>query len=201
MSDYMNGPLPLPVSLQKNPYTRVLWEDDLKDPVTGEVIEDGTIFWAEYVNNLEWGMWNAYELLAYLKRRLDRIAVNDELDDRVPGAVKFVDVFDGSPSRIELLTATTDVTVAATAGANQVINVADASKFSAFTYVTIFDGTNHESAYITAIGTGTITVQTLVNGYAKGAKIARSTVVVDTVKQTLNVGAHTAYNIDLVEVV
>lgn len=38
----MTGEIPL--NFKTNPYKRVEWEDDLTDPNTGEVLEEGTIF-------------------------------------------------------------------------------------------------------------------------------------------------------------
>jgi len=54
---------------------------------------------------------------------------------------------------------------------------------------------------ITAIGTDTITVQALKNSYKKGAKMARSNVLIDTVNAEMGVGDWQTFNVELVEVV
>lgn len=199
----MNGPIDL-FRLKGNPYKRVIWEDDLIDPVTSEVLEEGTTFWAEYGNNIEWGIWNAYALLIEFQRQLKSILAQLELDGRVPSANgNFLDAFDGSSSRIKLLTEATHVKTDVEAGTSVMMNVIDASQFKAFTYATIFDDTNYEDVYITAVDTNanTITVQTLANDYTKGTIITRSAAVVDTVNQEMLVGTHTVYEVELVEVV
>ena len=203
MSDYMNGPIKA-IKFNENPYKRTEWEDDLVDPVTGEILEEGTTFWALFANNMEWGIYNAYELLVEFNKRLKSIIAQLELDGRVPSANgNFLDAFDGSPSRIKLLNEATHVKADISAGTNVAVSVIDASQFSAFTYATIFDGSNYEDVYITAVdtSTNTITLQTLANDYTKGAIIARSTAVVDTENQEMLVGPHVQYEVELVEVV
>lgn len=205
MAEYMNGPLQLAFLqhlLNQNPYLRTLWEDDLKDPVTNEILEDGTIFWAEYGNNIEWGIWNSYEMIIALNKQLKSIIAQLELDGRVPDSNgTFLDVMNGNASRITLLDAATHIKTAVTAGNSITLHVIDASRFTAFTYATVFDGTHFEQVHITAVGANTITVQALVNDYAKGAIIARSTVSVDTTAHEMLVGPHTTYQVSLVEVV
>lgn len=201
----MNGPLELTFLyhlLNQNPYLRTMWQDDLKDPVTGEILEDGTVFWAEYGNNIEWGIWNAYELIIAINKQLKSVIAQLELDGRVPGSNgTFLDVMNGNTSRITLLDTATHIKTAVTTGSNITLNVIDASEFSAFTYATVFDGTQFEQVYITAVGANTITVQALANNYDKSAIIARSTVVIDTTTQEMLVGPYTTYQVNLVEVV
>jgi len=205
MANYMNGPLELTFLyhlLNQNPYLRTMWQDDLKDPVTGEILEDGTIFWAEYGNNIEWGIWNAYELIITINKQLKSVIAQLELDGRVPGSNgTFLDVMNGNASRITLLDVATHIKTTVAAGSNVTLNVIDVSEFTAFTYATVFDGVNFEHVYITAIGANTLTVQALANNYDKGAIIARSTVAVDTTAQEMLVGPHTTYQVSLVEVV
>lgn len=199
----LNGPLP--IDPKNNPYTRVQWEDDLVDPVTAEVLEEGTTFWAEYANNLEWGIWNAFSYVAHIYREVEKLQALAELDGRAPGNNgTFADVFDDgiNLSRIERLTVKTDVTADVASGAT-VIPVVDASKFEALQIVTIYDANSYEDALVRSIdtATNTITVNALTSDYSKGAKIARSTASVNTVNQTLDVKPFTTYSVDLVEVV
>lgn len=196
---------PLPIDPKNNPYTRVQWEDDLVDPVTGEVLEEGTTFWAEYANNLEWGIWNAFSYMTHIYREVEKLQALVELDGRAPGNNgTFADVFDDGTnlSRIERITAQTDVTADVASGAT-VIPVADTSKFEALQFVTIYDADSYEDVLVRNVdtATNTLTVNALTSDYSKGAKIARSTATVNAVEQTLDITPFTTYQVELEEVV
>ena len=195
----MNGPVN--ITPRNNPYNRTEWQDDLIDPVTGEIIEEGTTFWAEYANNFEWGIWNAYQYLIDMYRRLERLQVQMELDGRVPGnSGSFIDTFDGTTTRLTLLKTSTDVLEPVTS-ADTVISVANSEGFVPMTYATIYDADSYEHVLITAVEVGQITVQALTGDYSKGAKIARSTTIPNTVSQSLDVAPFVIHQVDLVEVV
>ncbi|QSB09652.1 hypothetical protein JTI58_22170 [Lysinibacillus fusiformis] len=201
MAEFMTGEIPL--NFKTNPYKRVKWEDDLTDPNTGEVLEEGTIFWAEYGNNLEWGLYNAYRFLIEHARQMQRLQVQLELDGRVPGnSGTFSDTLDGSSNKINLDKALTDIIEAVIAGTTT-LKVASVDGFTPFTQATIFDDTNTEDVLITAIDASakTITVQALQNPYKKGAKVTRSNVVIDTINAEMGVGDWQTYDVQLVEVV
>lgn len=199
MSDYLNGEIPL--NFKKNPYPRTQWHDDLTDPVTGEVIEEGTPYMSEYANNFEWGIWNAFQYIINLETTLRRLQIQMELDGRVPGnSGTFADTLDGSTNKITLDKAQTDIIEAVTAGTT-ILKVANVDGFTPFTQVTIYDDVSSEDVMITAIGVDTLTVQAIANSYKKGAKVARSNVVIDTVNTEMGVGDWQTYNVNLVEVV
>lgn len=196
---YLNGPIPF--QLKSNPYNRVQWKDEVTDPITGEILEEGTIFWAEFANNMEWGIWNSFEFINSLSTTIRRLQVQMELDGRVPGnSGSFADTFDGTATRLVLLKASTDVVVPVTSS-DTVIQVANTDGFTPMTYATIYDADSYEHVLITAVETGRITVQALVNEYIKGAKIARSTTAPNFVSQSLDVAPFVTYQVDLVEVV
>ncbi|MEO4053362.1 hypothetical protein [Solibacillus sp. CAU 1738] len=198
MRNLINGEIPF--NLRQNPYDRTQWHDDITDPVTGEVIEDGTPFMSEYANNFEWGIWNAYQFLIEMYRQLERMRVQMELDGRVPGnSGTFADTLDGSTNKIILDKAQTDITEAIEIGAT-LLKVASVEGFTAFTQVTIYDDVSNEDVMITAVGADTITVQALTNAYKKGGKVARSNVVIDLVNAEMGVGDWQIYNVELVEV-
>lgn len=197
MSDLMNGEIP--VDFKNNPYSRVQWEDDLVDPITEEILEEGTTFWADYANNHEWGIWNAYKFMSEMYRQLQRVIVQQELDGRAPGnSGAFADTFDGNPNKLVAQTTSATLTAPRASGTT-VLNVDGTEGFEAFTQVTIYDGTNSEDVLITNVTASTITVQPLVNDYVKGAVIARSNAVV-TDGQLFG-GSWGTYDISLVEVV
>ncbi|MFJ7663949.1 hypothetical protein ACIQXW_16385 [Lysinibacillus sp. NPDC097162] len=199
MSNYMNGEISL--NFKKNPYERTEWYDDVTDPVTGEVIEDGTPYMSEYANNFEWGIYNAYRFLIEMYRQLERMRIQMELDGRVPGnSGTFADTLDGSTNKIKLDTAMTDIIEAVIIGTTT-LKVASVDGFTPFTQVTIFDDVASEDVLITAVGADTITVSALTNAYKKGAKVARSNVQIDMVNAEMGVGDWQTYNVKLVEVV
>lgn len=195
----MNGEIPL--NFKKNPYERTEWYDDVTDPVTGEVIEDGTLFMSEFANNFEWGIFNAYRFMIEMYRQLERMRIQMELDGRVPGnSGTFADTLDGSVNKIKLDTAMTDIIEAVEIG-ETVLKVANVDGFTAFKQVTIFDDVASDDVVITAVGPDTITVSALTNAYKKGAKVARSNVQIDTVNAEMGVGDWQTYHVELVEVV
>lgn len=195
----MNGEIPL--NFKKNPYERTEWYDDVTDPVTGEVIEDGTLFMSEFANNFEWGIFNAYRFMIEMYRQLERMRIQMELDGRVPGnSGTFADTLDGSMNKIKLDTAMTDIIEAVIIGTTT-LKVASVDGFTPFTQVTIFDDVASEDVVIKEVGPDTITVSALINAYKKGAKVARSNVQIDTVNAEMGVGDWQTYNIELVEVV
>ncbi|MGE7841375.1 hypothetical protein ACQKNX_11325 [Lysinibacillus sp. NPDC093712] len=199
MSNYMNGEIPL--NFKKNPYERTEWYDDVTDPVTGEVIEDGTPYMSEYANNFEWGIYNAYRFLIEMYRQIERMRIQMELDGRVPGnSGTFADMLDGSTNKIKLDTAMTDIVEAVVIGTTS-LKVASVDGFTPFTQVTIFDDIASEDVVITAVGAETITVSALTNAYKKGAKVARSNVQIDMVNAEMGVGDWQTFNVELVEVV
>ncbi|MED4888614.1 hypothetical protein [Lysinibacillus fusiformis] len=199
MAEFMKGEIPL--NFKKNPYKRVEWEDDLTDPNTGEVLEEGTIFWAEYGNNFEWGIYNAFRFMLEMNRQMERMRVQMELDGRVPGnSGTFADTLDGSSNKLTLDKNLTDIIEAVEVGAT-VLKVANVDGFKPFTEVTIFDDMHSEDVLITVVGPDSIKVQALKNAYKKGAKVVRSNVDVDTVNVEMGVGDWQTFSVELVEVV
>ncbi|QPQ34811.1 hypothetical protein [Lysinibacillus sp. JNUCC-52] len=199
MSNYMNGEIPL--NFKKNPYERTEWYDDVTDPVTGELIEDGTPYMSEYANNFEWGIYNAYRFMIEMYRQLERMRIQMELDGRVPGnSGTFADMLDGSTNKINLDTAMTDIIEAVIIGTTT-LKVASVDGFTPFTQVTIFDDVASEDVVIAAVGVDTITISALTNAYKKGAKVARSNVFIDMVNAEMGVGDWQTFNVELVEVV
>lgn len=199
MRNLMNGEIPL--NFKKNPYGRTQWHDDVTDPVTGEVIEDGTPYMSEFANNFEWGIYNAYRFLIEIYRQMERMRVQLELDGRVPGnSGTFADVLDGSTNKIVLDKTLTDIVESVPIGTT-ILKVATTEGFTAFSQVTIFDDVANEDVFITEVGKDFIKVQALKNAYKKGAKVARSNVAIDTTLSEMFIGDWQTYHIELVEVV
>ena len=201
MRKLMNSEVPF--NFRQNPYDRTLWRDDIVDPISNEIIDEGTPFMSEYANNFEWGIWNAYQYLIEMYRQVERMRIQLELDGRVPGnSGTFADMLDGSTNKITLDTTLTDITTPVTAGTT-VLPVASVVGFVPFSQVTIYDDVLREDVLITAIDSNakTIIVQALANNYKKGAKITRSNVAIDTINTEMGIGNWQTYTVSVSEVV
>lgn len=184
-----------------NPYTKTDWFDEIEDPVTGEILEEGTVFTAERANNIEDGIYNSYERIIQTERETQRIRVQLDLKERANSELIFYDTMDGeAPRKMVLDTAQTVVKEALDIGAT-LLNVVDASAFSNLTEVTLYDGANSEDVMITGISGNAVTVQATKKAYAKGAFIARTNAVMDTDNQRLQPGRWGTYTIAMTEVV
>lgn len=186
-----------------NPYAKTTWLDRIVDVTTGQVLQEGTRFNQRRANNIEEGIYGAYEYAIELESIVKRLQAQLEIDGRVPNNNgSYYDVFDGNATRLIRLMEITDVTAAVEVG-ETVISVADASIFTPMTYVTIYDADCYEHVRVTDVDVAakTISVDAIENAYDKGAKIARSTASVDAVNQTLDVAPFVTYDVELVEVV
>lgn len=184
-----------------NPYNKTVWYDQIKDVTTGQIIQEGTRFNQSRANNIENGIYGAYDYIIGLESTVKRLQAQLDIDGRVPGnGGSFFDTFDGLPTRLTYLSVSTDIIEAIDVSSTQ-LKVASIEGFTPFTQVTIFDDVASEDVVITAVGTDTITVSALTNAYKKGAKVARSNVQIDTVNAEMGVGDWQTYNVELVEVV
>lgn len=175
------------------------------NPITGqpeyEYLENGTRVNAKRLNHMDEGIFLAHDYIVGLQATIRRMQIQMELDGRVPGnSGTFADTLDGSSNKIKLDTALTDIIEAVAIGTTT-LKVASVEGFIAFTQVTIFDDVATEDVVITEVGTNTIKVQALKNAYKKGAKVARSNVLVDMVNAEMGVGNWQIFNVELVEVV
>ncbi|RDV27792.1 hypothetical protein [Lysinibacillus capsici] len=184
-----------------NPYNKTVWYDQIKDVTTGQIIQEGTRFNQKRANNIEDGIYDAYEYIIQLESTVKRLQAQLDIDGRAPGnGGSFFDAFDGTPSRMVLDKALTDIIETVEIGTTT-LKVASVEGFTAFTQVTIFDDVATEDVVITEVGTNTIKVQALKNAYKKGAKLARSNVDIDYINAEMGVGDWQTFNVELVEVV
>ncbi|WP_144788239.1 hypothetical protein [Lysinibacillus fusiformis] len=175
------------------------------DPLTGqtkyETLSDGTRIKASLLNYMDEGILYAHKGIDELKTLIRRLQIQLELDGRVPGnSGTFADPLDGSSNKLILDKALTDIIEPVEKGTTT-LKVASVDGFKPFTEVTIFDDEHSEDVAITEIGLGIIKVQALKNAYKKGAKVARSNVLIDTVNAEMGVGYWQTYSVELVEVV
>lgn len=184
-----------------NPYSKTVWYDRIVDVTNGQVIQEGTRFNQSRANNIENGIHGAYDYIIDLESTVKRLQAQLDIDGRVPGnGGSFFDTFDGMPTRLTYLSASTDIIEAVDVGSTQ-LKVANVEGFTPFTQVTVYDDMASEDVVITAVGADIITVSALNNAYKKGAKVARSNVQIDTVNAEMGVGNWQTFNVELVEVV
>lgn len=183
-----------------NPYVRTIWYDEIVDPVTGEIIEEGTPYLAAYANNIEEGIYNAYELIIEQDKEIQRLRVQAEINGRIPdNSGIFLDTLDGYSNKLVSLDEETIVTEAVSAGATT-IKVDGGEGFTAFTQVTIYDDVSHEDVLVTAVHTDSIEVQALVNSYKRGAVVARANVMIDTTNKLMLNGSWGTFTVEAGEV-
>lgn len=138
--------------------------------------------------------------LEQLHRDYTKILVQLEVDGRAPGSSgTFIDTFVGKPNKMTLLDASADLTNAVNAGATTLPLVMINGTFIPNTQIIIEDDVNREEVLVTAIDETSITVSGLSNSYKKGARITRSNVVVDTIKQEMGIGDWSTYSISEVK--
>lgn len=183
-------------------YLKQTWEDEIFDPVTNETIVPGTPFTAKRINHIEDGIEELSISQEAQDRKIERLELKIALLDRSSSNNVFYDTLDGKPaSKITLDTTNSDILTAKVVG-NTAIDVETVTGFTVGTEVTVYDDTNQENVMITAINTTTkvITTSALTKAYKKGAKIARSNVVIDATNQKMKIGEWGTYTVTVSEV-
>lgn len=138
-----------------------------------------------------------------VNRRITRIEAYLDLDSRgVSGAqARFVDTFDGEDHPVLQLdqTKTYAMTALHESASAVIIPVASTAGFSVGQQVTICDDLKAEECMITAVGSGTLTVNSLLYSYKKGAYIARTTLEKDTAAHKMRIGSWGTYTVTIAE--
>jgi hypothetical protein len=181
-------------------YVKTEWVDHIIDPTNGEVIQEGTRFTASRANNIENGIYNLHDSQSDQDKKIQRLEVELLLRDRSSSGKVFYDPLDGEePSKLTLDTTKADITQAVSAGAT-VLPVDSVTGFKVDTEVTIYDDVNQEEVMITAVGTDSVTVSAIANGYKKGAKVARSNVVIDSNLKAMKFNTWGTFTVSVSEV-
>lgn len=206
--------------MNQNPYVKTDWSDHIVDPtqyetdangntvidaITGKpkpyVIQEGTRFTAGRANNIENGIYNAYGYLVQYYEDIQKLRVQIEMIGRVPiNNGTFFDTLDDDNTK--QLTRLRSAAVAQTAlavGATEI--TLDATPFTVGQYVTVFDDANQESAKVTAVAGGKITVGALAKAYKKGAVVALSNAEWNLAGQRILFGGWGNYTVAVTEVV
>ncbi|KAB8126893.1 hypothetical protein F9U64_18915 [Gracilibacillus oryzae] len=187
-------------TLNRNPYIRTNWRDHIVDVENGQTIQEGTRFTAGRANNLEEGIYNAYNWLVIYANDLERMRVELEMVGRSPiNNGIFYDALDGDGKALKMVIDTAVAQNAYSAGTTNI--ELDNVPFNVGEYVTIFDDEQQESIEVTSVGEDTITVSSLANSYKKGAFVSRSNSFIDTNIEELGYGNWSTYTLEINEVV
>jgi len=168
---------------------------------TGEVIQEGTRFTASRANNIEEGIYNAYEYLKDYYDEITKLKIQLEMVGRAPvNNGTFFDPIDGdgNTKALTMLRESAVSQIALNAGATE-ITVDDSTKFKVGEGVTIYDEENSEDVIVTNVSGNTITVPALTKPFKKGAIVARSNTIIKGNK--LDYGEWGNYSISVSEVI
>ena len=181
------------------PYAKTVWDDHLVDPVTEEVIQQGTRFTAKRANNLE----DMVEYLAnthvpYVDNELMRIQLELEMLGRSPvnnGTI--FDPFDGEEGKqMTMLKQRATLQNARNAGATTL--TVDVVPFIVGESITLVDEEQTENVTITAINNQTLTITATTKAFKKGAFVTRTNAVLDTSKGNLQFGKWSTFKVEVV---
>lgn len=191
------------VRLSRNPYAKTNWRDHIVDIISGDVIQEGTRFTQARANNIEEGIFNAYDYLLLYDEELQKLRIQLEMVGRVPvnNGTFFDTLSDQAPKALVLQEAKAVVQLAYPVGTT-VLKV-DNVPFTVGQFVTIYDDERNETVKVTAVDAeaDTVTVTALTKAYKKGAFIARTSAVVDKLAQEVTYGSGWGtYSIEISEV-
>lgn len=187
--------------MQTNPYVKTNWRDHIVDIETGQVIQEGTRFTASRANNIEDGIFNAYEYLRIYSDEITKLRIQLEMVGRAPiNNGTFFDPIDedGNTKALTMLRESSVLQVSLEVGAIE-ITVDDSSKFNIGQYITIIDEENWEDRKIINIADNKLTVSALTKTFKKGARVLRSNAIIKDKK--LNYGNWGNYSVSVVEVI
>lgn len=181
-------------------YIKTDWQDHLVDPISGDIIQQGTRFTAQRGNNIENGIANLYGSQTRQDAELQKLRVQLEMVGRAPvNNGTFFDTLDGDMKQLALDKDKAVVQSALSVGTTSV--PLNATPFAVGEYVTVYSDTKSENVRVAAVNGNTLTVGALANNYPKGAMVARSNTVVDEVERELKFGVWSTYSIAVSEVV
>lgn len=187
-------------TLNKNPYTKTNWRDHIVDIISDDVIQEGTRFTASRANNIEEGIYNAYNWLVWYESELQKMRIQLEMVGRTPiNNGTFFDTLEGNSKALSLLTKVAVSQHALAAG--EITILLDQNEFSIGQQITIYDDEHSESSMVTAVNGNSITVESLVNQYKKGALVSKTNSIIDVNNQELGFGEWGTYSISISEVI
>lgn len=187
--------------MNNNPYIKTNWRDHIVDIETGQVIQEGTRFTASRANNMEDGIFNAYEYLKLYSDEITKLRIQLEMIGRAPvNNGTFFDPIDGEGNTKALKIYSQSAISQNALGIGETeITVDDSSVFAVGQEISILDGVSIEHKVIQNIVGSNLVVTELVNSYKKGAMIIRSNTRVRNNK--LDFGSWGNYSISVMEVI
>ena len=177
-----------------NDYERTKWYDSLVDPETEEILEEGTPLKARYLNNMEDGIYGAYNRLVDSEKELRRLRSKFDLKDRTDSEYTYLDTFDGTDPINMVMDKAIAYLDAPVKTGDTVLNIATLSTFKVGTVVTLCDGVASTDVTVAKVEPGKLTVSAVKGEFARGAVVARSNARTDEVLQQLTparLGSHT----------
>lgn len=206
--------------MNQNPYVKTDWSDHIvdptqyetdangnvvNDPITGKpkpyVIQEGTRFTAGRANNIENGIYGAYGWLVQYYEDIQKLRVQIEMIGRVPinNGTFFDTLDDENAKQLTRLRSSAVAQTVLAAGATEI--TLDSVPFTVGQHVTVYDDVQQESAIITAVAAGKITVGALTKTYKKGAVVALSNAELNLERQRILFGGWGNYTVVVTEVV
>lgn len=177
-----------------NDYERTKWYDSLVDPETEEILEEGTPLKARYLNNMEDGIYGAYNRLVDSEKELRRLRSKFDLKDRTDSEYTYLDTFDGTDPINMVMDKAIAYLDAPVGTGDTILNIATLSTFKVGTVVTLCDGTASTDVTVAKVEPGKLTVSAVKGEFARGAVVARSNARTDEALQQLipaRLGSHT----------
>lgn len=173
------------------------WHDHIVDPISGDVIQQGTRFTATRANNIE-------EALTYLMnthnpnvdQELKRIYLELEMMGRSPvNNGTFFAAFDGGQNKqMQMLTQKAILQQAINIGATTL--QVDSAPFLVGENITLVDEERTENVEVLAVIDKSVTVTATTKPFKKGSFITRSNATVNTNIAALTFGNWSTFNVE-----
>lgn len=180
-------------------YAREHWQDHLVDPTDGAIVQQGTRFTADRMNNIE----SALDFLCNVnvpqtEAEFLRMQLELEMLGRSPvNNGTFFDGLDGETPKLMVRdTAKATLQNAVTVGATT-LQINKPNQFAVGEMVTLVDEEKTENVTVTAVNADSITVTKTVNTYKKGAYVTRCNNVLDTQNKALKFSSWATYNVEV----
>ncbi|WP_353096256.1 hypothetical protein [Tissierella praeacuta] len=154
-------------------YIKTDWQPNIVDPLTNEVISEGTRFTSKRANNIEDGIFTNRELHKIVNDRLKKMQIELEIIGRVPGGNSFFDSLSDLEDDIKGMLIDEAMTFATNIVDSVNIQVKSIKRFKIGEYI-IYDDENIEVIKVAAVRENELVVSSLTKNYKKGAIIAKS---------------------------
>lgn len=180
-------------------YIPTHWDDHIVDPVSGDVVQQGTRFTAKRANNIEEAIvYLMNTRVPYVNSELSRIYLELEMMGRSPvnNGTFFVSLDGGTGKQMSMLTNKAVLQNAISVGATTI--TIDTSPFLKGEVVTLTDEELSENVTINAVNGNVLTISGTTKAFKKGAFVTRSNTVIDTNTVALKFGRWSTYSVEVV---